>query len=145
MVQALKSSIREIFIIQGTVTVLCIILAPKMMSLLFFSTLQIPVFRIVLIGSFLQILLCINVILLFYFDLRKEVLLVSFIFAAGNVLLNVLTIKMGLSFYGYGYTYACLIALMTAFFQLNKNLNNLEFLTFARQPVASLTHYPVNA
>ena len=137
MVKALKDSLREVFIIQGTVTILCIVFAPWMVKWARLTSLQIPIFRVVLIGSFLQILLCINVIILFYFDLRRQVLLVSLIFAAANIGLSALSIWLGLSFYGYGYTYACLIALMVAFFMLDANVDDLEYLTFAKQPVTN--------
>ena len=137
MVAALKGSMRDVFVVQGTVSVFCLIFAPKLVAWARLSTLQIPLFRIVLIGSFLQILLCINVIILFYFDLRRSVLLVSFIFVTANAGLSALSIALGISFYGYGYTYACLIALMVAFHQLHINVRDLEYLTFAQQPVTS--------
>ncbi|PIE67156.1 MAG: hypothetical protein CSA23_05220 [Deltaproteobacteria bacterium] len=135
MVDALKGSIRDVFVVQGTVTVFCLIFAPTLVALARLSPMQIPLFRIVLIGSFLQILLCINVIILFYFDLRRAVLVVSVVFVAANAGLSTLSIVLGFAFYGYGYTYACLIALMVAFHQLHINVRDLEYLTFAQQPV----------
>lgn len=135
MVSALKASLRDVFVVQGTVSVLCLIFAPKLVALARLSSLQIPLFRIVVIGSLLQILLCINVIVLFYFDRRRAVLLVSSVFVTANVGLSALSIALGLPFYGYGYTYACLISLMVAFHQLHLNMRDLEYLTFAQQPV----------
>ena len=137
MVDALKGSMRDVFVIQGTVSVFCLIFAPRLVAWARLSTLQIPLFRIVLIGSFLQILLCINVIILFYFDLRRSVLFVSIVFVVANAGLSALSIVLGMSFYGYGYTYACLIALMVAFHQLHVNVRDLEYITFAKQPVVS--------
>ncbi|WP_319523578.1 exopolysaccharide Pel transporter PelG [Breoghania sp.] len=137
MVNALKSSLRDVFVIQGTVSVLCIVFAPWMIKWINLSSVQIPLFQILLIGSFLQVLLLINVIILFYFDLRRQVLIVSIVFVAGNAGLSVLSIWLGLPFYGYGYTYGCLIALMVAFHQLNANVEDLEYLTFALQPVTA--------
>jgi uncharacterized membrane protein len=136
MVDALKGSIRDVFVVQGTVTVICLIFAPTLVDLAKLSPIQVPLFRIVLIGSFLQILLCINVIILFYFDLRRAVLMVSIVFVAANAGLSILSIVLGFAYYGYGYTYACLIALMAAFHQLHINVRDLEYLTFAQQPVA---------
>ena len=137
MVDALKGSMRDVFVIQGTVSVFCLIFAPRLVAWAHLSTLQVPLFRIVLIGSFLQILLCINVIILFYFDLRRSVLLVSIVFVVANAGLSALSVFLGMPFYGYGYTYACLIALMVAFHQLHVNVRDLEFITFAQQPVTS--------
>lgn len=135
MVAALKGSLRDVFVVQGTVTLCCLVFAPKLVSLARLSSLQIPLFRIVLIGSFLQILLCINMIILFYFDLRRSVLLVSVCFVVTNAAFSNLSIVLGLPFYGYGYTYSCLVSLMVAFHQLHINVRDLEYLTFAKQPV----------
>ena len=137
MVNALKGSLRDVFVIQGTVSVLCIVFAPWMIKWIHLSSVQIPLFRVLLIGSFLQVLLLINVIILFYFDLRRQVLRVSCVFVAGNAGLSALSIWLGLPFYGYGYTYGCLIALMVAFHQLNANVEDLEYITFAQQPVTA--------
>ncbi|KPA16133.1 transmembrane protein [Candidatus Magnetomorum sp. HK-1] len=136
MVTTLKESIREIFIIQGAVTIMCIVFTPEIIEALNFSALQAPIFRVTLIGAFLNILLVINVIILFYFDQRKSVLLVTMVFLFCNFGFSLLTTKLGIQYYGYGYTYCCLFSLLTAFQRLDSNMKNLEFITFTSQPVA---------
>lgn len=136
MIIMLKETIREVFIIQGSVTLLCIIFAPQLISMARLSELQIPMFRVCLVGSFLQVLLTINIIILFYFDLRKYVLTVTTIFLFTNTGLSLLTSKLGIQFYGYGYTYACLISLILAFYFLIIAIRDLEYKTFAGQPIS---------
>ncbi|MBF0452863.1 MAG: exopolysaccharide Pel transporter PelG [Candidatus Magnetomorum sp.] len=135
MITTLKESIREIFIIQGAVTLMCIVFTPEIIQALNFSALQAPIFRVTLIGAFLNILLVINVIILFYFDQRKSVLLVTMVFLSCNFGFSLLTTKLGIQYYGYGYTYCCLFSLLTAFQQLDSKLKNLEYITFTSQPV----------
>ena len=135
MVNALKESIREVFIVQGVVTAICLFYAPELAKMARLTPIQIPIFRVALIGSFLQVLLTMNIIVLFYFDQRRAVFAVTALFLVLNVGLSFLTTRLGFQFYGYGYTYACLISLILAFYLLHIKVQDLEYITFARQPV----------
>jgi uncharacterized membrane protein len=42
---------------------------------------------------------------------------------------------MDAGFYGYGYCYSCFTALFAAYWRLDWNISNLEYITFARQPI----------
>lgn len=136
MVLMLKDSMRMIFIFQGVITIMCLVFAPYLIKMAGLIPAQVPIFRICLIGSFLQILLAMNMIILFYFDLRKHVLAVTLLFLFSNVVFSMLTAKMGIQFYGYGYTYACFASLIFAFYLLDNSLEDLEYITFAKQPVS---------
>lgn len=136
MVLMLKDSMRMVFIFQGAITITCLVLAPYLVKLAHLSPMQIPIFRICLIGSFLQVLLAMNIIILFYFDLRKHVLTISLLFLFSNVLFSMLSIKLGTQFYGYGYTYACFLSLIVAYNYLDASVKDLEYITFAKQPVS---------
>lgn len=135
LIGSIKESMREVFIIQGFVTTLCLFFTPQLTVVAKLIPLQIPIFRVALVGSFLQALLSVNIIILFYFDLRKCVLAVSALFLAANSIFSLITIRMGVQYYGYGFTYACLISLLLAFFLLNAKVRDLEYVTFAGQPV----------
>ncbi|MEE9418824.1 MAG: exopolysaccharide Pel transporter PelG, partial [Desulfatiglandaceae bacterium] len=135
MIRALKESLREVLIIQGAVTLLCLFFAPELVKMAKMTPLQVPVFRIALIGSFLQVLLALNIIILFYFDLRRTVLAVTTVFLVSNAGLSYVTTRLGIQFYGYGFTYACLVSLLFSFYLLNSKVRDLEYITFAGQPV----------
>jgi uncharacterized membrane protein len=64
------------------------------------------------------------------------VLLVTCFFLLSNAGLTWWTIQLGQMFYGYGYCYACFLSLLLAFKMLSNALNDLEYLTFAKQPIA---------
>jgi polysaccharide biosynthesis protein PelG len=136
MILMLKDSMRMVFIFQGAVTILCIVFAPYLVKMAHLIPVQIPIFRICLIGSFLQILLAMNIIILFYFDLRKHVLVVTLLYLFSNVVFSMLTTKFGIQYYGYGYTYACFISLIVAYHYLDASVRDLEYITFAKQPVS---------
>ncbi|UZP67394.1 exopolysaccharide Pel transporter PelG [Desulfovibrio mangrovi] len=135
LVDSLHHSLREILIIQGAITTLCIAFAPEIIAMAQLSPIQTPVYRIALTGAFLQVLLSVVIIILFYFDLRKEVLIVSSLFLVANGLFSWITTNMGAGFYGYGYCYSCFVALFAAYWLLDWNIRNLEYITFARQPI----------
>jgi polysaccharide biosynthesis protein PelG len=136
MILMLKDSMRVVFIFQGAVTIVCLVFAPYLVKMAHLIPVQVPIFRISLIGSFLQILLAMNIIILFYFDLRKPVLVVTLLYLFSNVVFSMLTIKLGVQFYGYGYTYACFISLLFAYHYLDISVKDLEYITFAKQPVS---------
>ncbi|WP_320169599.1 exopolysaccharide Pel transporter PelG [Maridesulfovibrio sp.] len=136
MISMLRESLREILIIQGALTGLCIFMAPEFIATVGLSPLQKPLLQVALVGSLLQVLLSVAVIILFYFDLRKEVLAVTLVFLFSNAGLSWLSIQLGFTFYGYGYCYSCLISLMCAFFLVSKSVDNLEYITFSSQPLA---------
>ncbi len=136
MVLMLKDSMRMVFIFQGAVTIICLIFAPYLVKMAHLTPMQVPIFRICLIGSFLQVLLAMNIIILFYFDLRKHVLRISLLFLFSNVLFSMLSIEMGIQFYGYGYAYAGFLSLIVAYHYLDASVKDLEYITFAKQPVS---------
>jgi uncharacterized membrane protein len=135
MIKMLKESLREILIVQGTLTMLCIFMAPEFVDLVGLSPLQQPLLQIALVGSLLQVMLSVAVIILFYFDLRKEVLTVTLVFLLSNVGLTWLSMQLGFTFYGYGYCYSCFIALMFAYYLVSKSVRDLEYITFSSQPL----------
>jgi len=136
MALMMHRGIRNILIVQGTVTVLSLVFVEQMAALAGLGPLQVPVLRISLVGAFLLVLLSVMIIILFYFDLRGRVLSTLGVFLLSNGFLSGLTVFLGYQFYGYGFTYACLISLLWGYFLLDNAMKNLEFITFSRQPVS---------
>ncbi|MGE4552724.1 MAG: exopolysaccharide Pel transporter PelG [Desulfovibrionaceae bacterium] len=136
MAKMLRASIREMFIVQGGLTAICLVFAPEILDFCKLSPTQVPLLRISLVGSFLQALMSLTIIILFYFDLRRRVLAVTTCYFVCNAGLTAATIWLGgFPYYGYGYAYACFIALMLGFYLLVRSVQDLEFITFARQPI----------
>lgn len=135
MITMLKESLREILIVQGALTLLCIFMASNFIDIVGLSPLQRPLLQIALVGSLMQVMLSVAVIILFYFDLRKEVLAVTLVFLLTNAGLTYLTMQLGFTFYGYGYCYSCFISLMVAYYLVSKSVRDLEYITFSSQPI----------
>ncbi len=135
MADMLKTSIREMFIVQGGITCLCTVFSPEIINICGLSPTQVPLLRIACIGSFLQALMSLTVTILFYFDLRQRVLSIAFCYLILNAGLSRLSLQLGFPFYGFGYAYACFFSLMLGFYLLVQTVQDLEFITFARQPI----------
>ncbi|WP_419780264.1 exopolysaccharide Pel transporter PelG [Maridesulfovibrio sp.] len=135
MIKMLKESLREVLIVQGSLTMLCIFMAQEFVDMVGLSPLQEPLLQIALVGSLLQVMLSVAVIILFYFDLRKEVLAVTLVFLLSNIGLTWLSMQLGFTFYGYGYCYSCFISLMFSYYLVSKSVRDLEYITFSSQPL----------
>jgi len=135
MVSALKNNLAVIVVNQGMITLLCIAFAPKIAQIFKLDFLAIPVFRLCIVGAFLNSLLLIFIIIILYFDFKSLALAVTAVFLFSNAILTFVTSFLELPFVGYGYLYSCLISLAFAFYALDYKLKRLEYLTFAMQPV----------
>jgi transcriptional regulator with XRE-family HTH domain len=70
-----------------------------------------------------------------YFDHQGEALHVAALFCLLNVVCTEATLRLGLSFYGYGYGAACLGSMALGVYYLNERLRLLHYWTFMRQPL----------
>lgn len=134
---SVKESLAGMVKLQGTVTLICLLFAKEIAVFFGIPTLGTLILEKALIAVFLQMLLLTVMIFLLYFDIRKEVAVVTTVFLISNIVLTLLTLKLGYVFYGYGYLFACLLGLIVGYFYLNRHLNRLEYHTFISQPLQS--------
>jgi len=72
---------------------------------------------------------------LLYFEFRKEAMWLTILFLATNLAATLVTLRLGLPFYGYGYLTACFVALLTGVLVMDRKITHLEYITFVQQPV----------
>lgn len=122
--------------IQIFITLVVIYFAPQILGLLNFPLEHISIFQTAVWGvSFYSLIMMICIVLL-YFDLRKPVLFIYVSLVVLNAVFTVITLFLGKSWHGVGYSSACLVTAVIAFFVLVYHLKNLEYITFINQPVA---------
>jgi len=131
----LRQSIKLIIVLQGVISMLCIVFANEITSALRLHATQVPLFRVSIMGAFLHAILLVAIIIILYFDFKAVALLVSSVFFVANGFLTYITIKLPLPYYGYGYLFSAFISVMLAFYVLDYKMNRLEYLTFALQPI----------
>lgn len=135
IINDLKLSIGRMIVLQGTITILGVFLAPKIYNYLGMSSINLGVFQIAIVATFMQALLQTLLIMMLYFDFRTDALLMSMLFAVSNTLFSMKSIEMGFSYYGYGYFLSCFVTLFFGFLLFNYRLKNLLFYTFTSQKI----------
>lgn len=139
--QKIALSVKESFFglvkLQGTITLLCLLFSKEIAAFFNIPVLGTLILEKALIATFLQMLFLTVMIFMMYFDIKNQIVIVTSVFLISNILLTLLTLKLGYLFYGYGYLFACLIALVYGYYLLNKHVKDLEYYTFVGQPIAN--------
>ena len=112
------------------------VLAPWIAAELALDGLQLGIMRCGLVGALLHVLCLFGGIVLLYFDRRRAAAEVAAVFLAANLVLTVITLLVGPRSYGLGYPLAALLGCAWAYHRLEQTLDDLEYLTFAAQPMA---------
>lgn len=130
IVSTVIAAFRNITIIQGTFTILAILLAPQVVSSVGETTLQVGMFRIATLGAFFHVMFMFITIKLAYFDLRRPIAILYGVFLLTNVGFTFLSVEMGFRYYGSGYFLASVVSFAVASFVLIWALQRLRYLTF---------------
>jgi len=133
MIDTVKLSIQEIFIVQGAFNILLFLSADRLFELLLLPKLYLPLFYIDVIGVQLQLGFMSILAYLYYLDRQKEALIYTLLFVIINALLTWVSIQLGPYFYGYGFSVALLILFVASIYTLNKILRELDYETFMLQ------------
>lgn len=139
MTDCLRDGLRRLLLAQAPVTLLLMVLAPALAAVLGLSGLQIAILRCGLVGALLHALCLFGGIVLLYFDRRRHAAEVAAVFLGANGLFTVVTLLLGPRAYGLGYPLAALLACGWAYRRLEQTLDDLEYLTFAAQPMTPET------
>ncbi|MBC7541847.1 MAG: exopolysaccharide Pel transporter PelG [Candidatus Sericytochromatia bacterium] len=132
----LRQSLGLLLKVQGLLTLGLVIFTPELSEWLQVSWLSVFVFRAGVLGSFFHVLHLITLILLQYFDFRKEACLVALTFLVTNGLFTWLSFSGGLPAYGFGYAASSAVTLLIGLWLLDRSLNDLEFHIFMKQPLS---------
>lgn len=135
---------------QTFITLFIIIISKYIFIYLNFPLLIVGIFRICALGALCNIFILLIFLVLLYFESRKEVLLITFIFMVSTAFFTVVMIPFGESFYGFGYFLGSLSTLLIAMVFLLNFLRKLitihleDRLYFLKSQVDFLSHYPIN-
>jgi uncharacterized membrane protein len=134
LIGELIAGLRNLIVIQATISLLCIILAPKILEFLGVSYLQLGIFRFGVLGAFFHVLLLCLTIVLSYFELRAQVLFLTFFFLATNVVFTFASLDHGFAYYGYGYFASALLSFLVGALVTFRELGRIPYHTFITQP-----------
>ncbi len=129
--------LRGAALVQGGVTIVAFMAAPMLIRIMGLTVESIPVFRIALVGAALQVTVLLAILLLYYFDLRREALWVSLTLLVAEIGLTIGCWKIGMPV-GSGYALACLLTGVLAVWLVRRRLSTLLIDTFQLQPYGAL-------
>lgn len=121
---------RTFLVLQGSICLTTILIAPRLFSALNISFSQIAMFRIGVLGAFFHVLFLTLSIVLSYFDLRLVNLRLQLLFLVTNGVFTFVSMRMGFPYYGYGYFLAALVTFSAAFLTFAYYVNRLPYQTF---------------
>jgi uncharacterized membrane protein len=133
MVRTARQGLYEIMKIQFVVCLICWWSGPTILSWLGISMLYESLLYIDVVAASLQVVFLGILNTLFYLDKRALALRLTIIFFVSNGLLTLATLVGGMTFYGYGFAGAVLLAVVVGMYQLDKTFHKLEFETFMLQ------------
>jgi uncharacterized membrane protein len=121
---------RTFIVLQGSVCLATILMAPQIFTLFNINFAQIGIFRIGVLGAFFHVLFLALSIVLSYFNLRRTTLKIQLLFLVTNTVFSYASMRMGFPYYGFGYFLAALVTFTATFLATAHYLGRLPYQTF---------------
>jgi uncharacterized membrane protein len=132
IIRSLLGGFRNFSVLQGSICLMTILLAPEIFRLLGISFVQISIFRFGVLGAFFHVMFLFLSIILSYFDLRRIALKLQALFLVNNAAFTLLSMKLGFPWYGHGYFMAVLITFTVTLFVAIHYVRQLPYQAFVR-------------
>ncbi len=133
MVYYIQHGLFDIAKIQATTVLVVFSLGEVLLKTLGISTLYLPLLFIDVVGAALQVVLLGILNVLFYLDQRRTAVWLTLTLLLSNVLFTAISLKLGASWFGYGFALAMLLSVMVGIRALSRKLDALEYETFMLQ------------
>ncbi len=130
MIRVVRQAMRETLYVQTIITIILYLYTKEIFSFLYIPQLYAELFHIDMVGAQLQLGFMSALALLYYLDRRRATMWLSLLFLLLNGSLSLLSIYLGPSFFGYGYTFSLLIVFIISLWVINKTLEDIEYETF---------------
>ena len=121
--------------IQTLLTVLCIFFGKDLLAALGLPVSQLGMFQFACVGSLFLAFTLFCLVVLLYLDRRTDALAVATLFLLLNTVLSAATLQLGYVFYGAGFAFSSMGALLLAVGLVMHRVGNLEYLTFSGTPI----------
>ncbi len=130
ILSSLLRGLRHFLILQGVFSLLIITTAPALLDFLHLSFLQVGMFKLGTLGAFFHGLILFGLVLLSYFDCRRELVILSASFLISNIIFTFTSIFLGFNWYGYGYFFSCLLTSLLTMITLLNHVRHLPYHAF---------------
>jgi polysaccharide biosynthesis protein PelG len=126
----LNIGLKRVVLLQTAICLISLVLAPTIVTAIGGGQEMVPILRYGLVGALFHMLLIANLMVFAYFDLRKELLIVSALFLLLNFFGTIQTVFIGGEYFGYGYCIAAIFSFCISYLLASRRLNQLLFQTF---------------
>jgi uncharacterized membrane protein len=116
--------------IQSLTVLSLVVYANQVLAIVNISPNYKALLRIDLVAVGIQVVYLAALNILFYFDLRKDAMMLCLLFFFLNFSLSLLSIQLGPLYYGYGFALAIMISTAAALLVLYRRLDKLVYMTF---------------
>jgi len=130
IIRSIFGSAGYFFLLQGAITLICVIMAPEIIDFIRGNYMQVGILRYGLFGALFNVMALFLLILLSYFDCRRTNLSIQLVFLLSNALFTIISMRAGFQYYGYGYFIASLITFILAAIAVTKHMMRLPYHTF---------------
>ncbi len=132
LVVAARAGVYDILRIQGLTVVVLLLVGERLLAFFRIPIFYGYLFRVDVVGVGCQVFLLGLFTILFYLDYRKLVLALCVFFAASNLTLSLVSLRLGPCFYGFGFALSAALTSLVALSALSRRLDRLEYETFMR-------------
>jgi len=133
VVEVIRHAIREIIVVQGVVNIILFISAPSLFNILNIPQLYLGLLCILMIGASLQVAFMSVLAILYYLDRKRVAMWLCIGFFVTNATLTLISINMGPSMFGYGYTLSLLLVFIASLIVIKNEIDRLDYETFMLQ------------
>lgn len=133
MVYYVRRGLFDIAKIQAIAVLVTLVLGRTILETLGISTLYLPLLYIDVVGAALQVVMLGILNVLFYLDQRRAVVTLTAVLPAANIVFTAISLQLGATWFGYGFTLAMLVTVLLGIWILNRKLEALEYQTFMLQ------------
>jgi uncharacterized membrane protein len=124
-------------LVQGGVTLVALMAGPVVLRLAGLPPAALPMYRFALVGAALQLCTLLTLLLLYYFDLRRDALAVAVVLLAGEAAFTVVCWRVGLP-PGIGYALGAAASCALGVGLVRRRLTTLLLDTFQSQPYGAM-------
>ncbi len=137
MMQNIMTHGRNLIILQGTICVITLFTAPGLLEFLNLNLLQLSIFRFAVVGASFQVMVLVFIILLSYFDNRRDVLIINAVFFFTNMIFTLITLQIGFPAYGSGFTLSTVVSFFVAAVIAERYMRRLPYHTFITRNIVN--------
>lgn len=134
MIDILKRELTFLIEIQLIITIVLTIIGVSVVLPVFANDTQaIELYSFLSIGYFMSYMTFIIIVILLYFDIQTESLIIASTFFISTIIFTLISIILGENYYGIGYDLSSLLSFILSLYILNKEINVIDYRLFSNR------------